>query len=132
MKPAKTWLKRLWSQDRRKAERYGAPWLVAYYWDGAAASPHMIDNISVAGLYLLTEKRWYPGTLVMMTVQRTGDTANVHSERSIAVQSKVIRSGTDGVGLAFVFPEPEKSRRAQALSSTADQKTFSEFLCRFQ
>ena len=69
---------------------------------------HMVyRDISPSGLYLLTEGRWYPGTMVMLTLQKNGEIV-AGSEQSIAVEAKVIRSGDDGVGLAFVLPERRK------------------------
>src|ERR1700723_2231485 len=102
MSPVKSWFEQLMSRDRRRTRRYEAPRLVAYYWDGATPQAHRIRDISSTGFYLLTEERWYAGTLVTMTLQRTGS-ADTGSERSIAVQAKVVRSSTEGVGLSFVL-----------------------------
>jgi PilZ domain len=132
MKPAKSWLKRLWSLERRKADRYRAPPLVAYYWDGAVPLPHIIEDISTTGLYLVTERRWYPGTQVMLTLQRTDQSTYLDSERSIVVQAKVVRWCPDGVGVEFVLPETEESRKEQALFHAADQKAISQFVSQFR
>src|SRR5271154_4199701 len=103
MKAEKNWLGRLLSpsHDRRGAERRGAPSLVAYYWDGAAPTAHPISDISGNGFYLLTQDRWYPGTMVTMTLQRVDEAGSRPAERSLSVQAKVIRSGVDGVGFGF-------------------------------
>jgi hypothetical protein len=97
------WFARSSSNDRRRTERYTAPHLAAYYWTGAQTPPHSVRDISSTGTYLVTEDRWHPGTLLMITLQKPATAADNRSSRSIRVQSKVIRSGTDGVGLAFVF-----------------------------
>jgi hypothetical protein len=108
---------------------------VAHYWDGAAPAAHTIRDISANGLYLLTEQRWYPGTLVMMTLQRK-DSFDGEADRSITVQSKVVRSGADGVGLAFIAEEHENARPAGGSSLdenqffTAGRKAINKFLQR--
>ena len=124
----KSWLEELMSQDRRKNQRQISPPLVAYYWDGASPSAHPIRDISPTGLYLLTEQRWYPGTMITMTLQRIGN-ANSASGDSVAVQSKVVRLGADGVGLAFVRPPKLHSRQGESpLHFEADKKTLAKFL----
>ena len=70
-RPPKSWLQRWWSPDPRRAPREPAKGLAAYYWTGAPPAAHSIRDISSTGLYVVTEERWYPGTLVLMTLQRT-------------------------------------------------------------
>lgn len=129
MKLVKNWFEELMSHDRRRAKRHDASSLVAYYWDGAAPAAHPIRDISSTGFYLVTEQRWYPGTMVMMRLQRN-TSADAGSEGSIAVQAKVVRAGEDGVGLAFVLPEPRNGHRPRDLSDQgpADKKTLVRFL----
>jgi hypothetical protein len=102
VKPPRHWLDRWWSPDPRKAPRVPAPGLAAYYWTGAAPEARNIRDISSTGLYVVTEERWYPGTLVLMTLQRT-DSGEESTERSISVHSRAVRWGNDGVGLQFVL-----------------------------
>ena len=92
--PEMHWFARSSSKDRRSTERYSAPHLAAYYWTGAHAPPHSVRDISSTGTYLVTEDRWHPGTLLMITLQKPVTAADTRSSRSIRVQSKVIRSGT--------------------------------------
>jgi hypothetical protein len=127
MKALKRLFGKVFSRDRRTAERLPAADLSAYYWTGAAPAHHGIRDISSTGFYLVTEERWYPGTLVMMTLQKTGDTPD-GSERSIAVQSKAVRWGTDGVGLEFILPDGKGRRDDTALRSGADRKSLDRFL----
>ncbi|MGB6690348.1 MAG: PilZ domain-containing protein, partial [Terracidiphilus sp.] len=93
------------------------------YWTGAAPQAHNIRDISSTGLYVVTEERWYPGTLVLMTLQRTDDGEEV-SERSIAVMSRAVRWGEDGVGLQFILPKAQDPRRGDGV----DRKTLEKFL----
>jgi hypothetical protein len=122
-KPPKSWLERFWSPDPRRAPRDTSPRLAAYYWTGAAPEAHNIRDISSTGLYVVTEERWYPGTLVLMTLQRTDDGEEV-TERSVAVLSRAVRWGEDGVGLQFILPKSQDPKR----SDGADRKTMEKFL----
>jgi len=122
-KPPKSWLERFWSPDPRRAPRDTSPRLAAYYWTGAAPEAHSIRDISSTGLYVVTEERWYPGTLVLMTLQRTDDGEEI-TERSVAVLSRAVRWGEDGVGLQFILPKGQSPRRNDGV----DKKTLEKFL----
>lgn len=122
------WLDRWWSPDPRKAPREPAPGLAAYYWNGSAPEPHGIRDISSTGLYVVTEERWYPGTLVLMILQRT-DKGEEVAERSIAVLSRAVRWGQDGVGLQFVLADEKSGKQASSATALgADRKEFERFL----
>jgi hypothetical protein len=123
---------RLFSKERRKADRQPFPQLAAYYWDGGAPKEHRIRDISSTGLFLITEERWYPGTLVVMTLQKS-DAAEVSPTHSISVQSRAIRWESDGVGLEFILPDFGDSRRGQnILAEGTDRKTLEKFLQGFR
>ena len=119
------------SEHRRRAQRHTEPRLVAFYWDGAAPQPRYIRDVSNTGFYLLTDQRWYPGTLITMTLQRT-EKSDDGSKSSVAVQAKVIRLGEDGVAVAFVFTKAEDAHRVTSIVAggvgLADRKTLDLFL----
>ena len=133
-KPPKSWLERWWSPDPRKAPdlrkapRGGIPGLAAYYWTGAAPKAHSIKDISSTGLYVVTEERWYPGTLILMTLQET-DNGQEGSGHSISVHSRAVRWGNDGVGLQFIPQSTQTGQKPQnPAAAGADQKELDEFL----
>jgi hypothetical protein len=127
-RPPKNWLQRWWSPDPRKAPRDQAPGLAAYYWNGAPPKPHNIRDISSTGLYLVTEERWYPGTLVLMTLQNTA-CGDERTERTISVHSRAVRWGADGVGLQFVVSKAHNPPPGVNLKATgADEKDLERFL----
>lgn len=112
VRPPQNWLQRWWSPDPRRAPRERAPGLAAYYWNGAAPKAHPVKDISATGLYVVTEERWYPGTLILMTLQNTRAGEEI-SERSIAVLSRAVRWGNDGVGLQFVLNDEDKPSKGK-------------------
>lgn len=103
-RPPKNWLERWWSPDPRKAPREIDPRMAAYYWTGARPVAHSIRDISSTGLYVVTEERWYPGTLVLMTLQKK-DSVETAAEHSILVHSRAVRWGNDGMGLQFIVAD---------------------------
>jgi hypothetical protein len=128
MKPGKSWFESLFSNDRREAERSPGPPLLAYYWDGAAPVPHKVRDINLSGMYLLTDRRWYPNTLITMTLMRS-DKQAADPERSIVVTTRVVRADNDGVGLAFILPRSSKPRDPDStFAPQADKKLLSKFL----
>jgi hypothetical protein len=86
------------SSDRRKAARHAIPGLVTYF--SNSQEPFGVKSISTEGFYVMTEERWPVGTSVLVGLQIVNPSDN-QIVAMIAVQSKVIRLGTDGVGFAF-------------------------------
>jgi hypothetical protein len=117
----KSLFEKWFSDDRRKLGRQPSPQLVAYYFTGAAPVGYPVRDISLTGLYLLTDERWRPGTVIMMTIQRM-DEVEESADRSIALHAKVVRWGEDGVGFAFALSD---SRSGNQL---ADKKVLHRFL----
>jgi len=110
--PPKSWLKRLLStepSDPRKASRTALSWLVAYFFTGGRPIAHAIRDISVTGMYVFTEERWYPGTVVRMTLT---DKRDQTTERSFTINAEVVRSAVDGVGFQFVLKDAMNPRPA--------------------
>jgi len=95
--------------DRRIARRKRWPRLVAYDSTGGTLEVHGVKDMSATGLYLITEERWPLGTQVTMTLQRTDGLDADPRNNAIAVQLRVMRWGSDGVGLSFVQSEAEES-----------------------
>lgn len=127
VRPPRGWLERWWSPDPRKAPREAAPGLAAYYWTGGPPEAHQIKDISATGLYVVTEERWYPGTLVLMTLQNSAFGEEV-AERTICVHSRAVRWGKDGVGLQFVLQKDP----GDPTMGAADRKALDKFLQRLR
>jgi hypothetical protein len=112
---------------RKKGRRDGLP-LIAHYWDGGPPAPHRVRDISPHGLFLETEQRWYPGTFVMLTLQRE-DLPESDPCRNITVNARVVRFASDGVGFSIVSAEKTTSESGHHLRlGGADQKRFERFV----
>ena len=138
VKPPMSWLKRWWSPDprtapdQRNAPRETPQGLAAYYWTGAAPSAHSIKDISSTGLYVVTEERWYPGTLILMTLKAAGDKEEGF-EHAIAVHSRAVRWGNDGVGLQFIPQDAPAARNGlNPLVNGVNRRELDQFLERLR
>jgi Flp pilus assembly protein TadG len=122
----------IFAEDRRQAQRLQSLPLVAFYWDGKEPVAHAVLNISSSGLYLLTDQRWYPGTVVTVILQRAKAT-DTDPDRAISVHGKVVRSASDGVGLEFIWSrDHDPLRRDDYPAQEADLKTFKGFIKNLQ
>ncbi len=121
------WFDRLMWTDRRTDERVGYPPLVVYYWEGSKSEPHQVRDASSSGLFLLTKDRWYLGTVVTMTIQRTR-TSDSDPMRSITLNARVVRAVEEGVGLAFEVPMEARKVDDEASSIEVTMKAVTTFL----
>jgi hypothetical protein len=128
----KSWLQRWLNPEPdkpRKAPRVALAGLSAYFWTGGAPQAYAIWNISSTGLYVVTEERWYPGTLVQMTLKKSAGEASAEITISLLVRAN--RWGNDGVGLSFVVRDPRNPRAADSIQEGAiDREVLNEFLAR--
>jgi hypothetical protein len=108
--------------DTKRAARQTAHGFVAHYWSGAAARRDDIKDISSTGLYLLTEERWLPGTVIALTLQMRSPLEEI-SERRITIRAKTVRWGEDGVGFSFVLPEDNEARPWKFLLESAAEQS---------
>jgi len=114
--------------DRRWGKRRSSPGLAVYYWDGGTPKPHGIRDISLSGVYLLTQEPLFPGAMLLLTMQRE-DLDESDSDQWIAVHALVIRRDTTGVALSFVFPKTRDSRlRASSFGNGATREEMARFL----
>jgi hypothetical protein len=133
-KAPKSWLERWWSPDPRKApelrkaSRDAVPGLAAYYWTGGAPKAHPVRDVSSLGLFVVTEERWYPGTLILMTLQELESGTQI-VEHSVSVHSRAVRWGDDGVGLQFIPQDaPPAVKGMNPLVHGVDKKELERFL----
>ena len=99
--------------DPRKTGRMPVSGLVAHFFTGGAPEAHEIRDVSATGLYVVTKERWYPGTVIRMTLTWP-DTGQAPSDRSITVFARAVRWGNDGVGLEFQVDSRGRPSRGQA------------------
>jgi CheY-like chemotaxis protein len=129
VKPTKNWLQRWWSLDPpepRKAPRETFPHIAAHFWTSGIPVEHGVRDISLTGLYVITDERWFPDTLVRLTLIDSEESA---SKNSITANTRVVRWGNDGVGLTFVMKNEKDLRRGQTpLGGGLDRKELNRFL----
>ncbi len=94
-------------EDPRIVTRESLPGLIAYYFTGGTPAAQEVRDISPTGVYIVTTERWYPGTVVRLTLT---DRRDPRVERSLTVNAKAVRFGSDGVGLEFILDEQKKRR----------------------
>jgi hypothetical protein len=116
--------------DPRRTNRQPVPGLVAHFFTGGAPHAHEVRDVSATGLYVVTTERWYPGTVIRMTVTKP-DLGLSPAERSITIHARSVRWGNDGVGLEFVVSPPSKGKRGQESAlDPIDGEQLSRFLKR--
>jgi hypothetical protein len=128
-KPAKSWLQKFLSPDPpepRKSARESIEGLVAYFFTGGPPMPHPIRDISENGVFVYTQERWYPGTMVRVTL---ADSLEKSCARSITLNMLVVRANDDGVGLSFVLENPNgRNQRIQGMLTGAGSLEVQRFL----
>jgi hypothetical protein len=82
--------------------------VVALYTNGGPVEPHIVQSLSKKGAVVQTEDRWYPGTIVDMTLKYDNHYAKLSkmgkaASDSLHVRAKVVGSAEDGVRVEFVF-----------------------------
>jgi hypothetical protein len=98
--------------DRRRAQRLAHPAILAFYSAGTEPAPHRIRDVSRTGAYMYTVERWYPGTLLQVTLDIDPGEVEVESSAkdvsSITLWSRIVRHGDDGVGMEFVLVQKKR------------------------
>jgi hypothetical protein len=116
----------------RRAERRNSPELSAYHWNGSVPQQDPIRDISSTGAFLVTHKRWEPGELISLTLQRKGPFEK-SPEHRILVQARAVRWEENGVAVSFVLPAGADLRLWQSpLKSSADQSEPEDILREFR
>jgi hypothetical protein len=85
--------------DQRIAARHSMPSLIAYPGVVRYSNECSVRDISVAGLYMITDDRWNIGTGFPITLERTDEAG---MGQTLTVKSTVVRSGEDGVAFTFI------------------------------
>ena len=120
---------RLWLDslaERREYRRMLIP-VVASCWTGGAGSSFAVKDVSPTGAYIVTDDKWYHGTIVNMAFQY--DPAYLHvahiggnSGATVQMRAKVLRHGPDGVGVQFVYLNNDERLRFQSFLEGAQVK----------
>lgn len=96
-------LQRFGEPEHRRAERWPATGLSAFYGIDTATKPARIKDVSISGVYLLTEARFTADQAVALILRLDKEPAE-NSDLRISLRTRAAWQGTDGVGLEFVLP----------------------------
>ena len=122
------WLSKLFAApNRRRSKRHVSPPLMAFYWDGEASKPHSVPDISQTGLFVRTPDRWYPRTLLRVTLQRPAADSE-QADDTITLLCRVVRTGDDGVGMAIMLAGQDQSDSGASVGSLATPKQLKKFI----
>lgn len=102
--------------DPRKGLREDLPGLIAYFFTGGSPVAQRVRDISMAGMYIITNESWYLGTVVRVTLT---DRDHPTAERTLTVNAQAVRQGTDGVGLEFILEKQDE--HGTVLSQTMER-----------
>jgi hypothetical protein len=95
------------NRERRRTPRCIGPEILVHYWDGSAPNGRHIRDVSQNGAYIYAPEPWYVGTIMRLILQgyRTAmrKDGTVAPMASTCVPARVVRHGSDGVAVEFVF-----------------------------
>ena len=95
-----------------RAPRRIKPELVVHYWDGSAPEGRQLRDVSQSGAYIYTSERWYVGTIIRIILQghstTTREDGTTAPTASTCIAARVVRHGSDGVAVEFVFRNKEE------------------------
>jgi hypothetical protein len=114
------------SQERRRVPRRTKPEIVAYYWDGAPPQSRQIRDVNHNGAYIRTPERWYVGTIIRLILQgyqtAMRKDGTIVPVASTCVPARLVRHGSDGVAVEFVFRDKREKETFQTfLTGIPDQ-----------
>ncbi len=93
--------------ERRKCERFPAGDIHAFCWNGIEQKCLKIKDASLTGFFFLDSEQWLPGKTLSLVLQSRSFSDCVEP-RQVCLQSRVVRSTADGVGVTFVPEGIEK------------------------
>jgi hypothetical protein len=107
-------LQRLGQPEQPRAERWPATGLSALYGVDSASKPAAIKDVSVSGVYLLTEERFAANQSIALILRLDGAPEG-SEELQIFLRTRAAWQGEDGVALEFVLPPGMNSDLCGAL-----------------
>ncbi len=86
-----------------------------YFWEGTASVPHGVQDLSVKGAEMFTSDKWYPGTIINLTLQCGGQTAGDGATtcKALSMRSRVVAHSQDGVRLEFLYLSQQEREAAR-------------------
>lgn len=99
--------------------------IVARFWNGGASTPYQMKKVTPRGAFIVDSDRWYPGTIIAMTLQY--DPLSVKTpgpdERvsaSVCMHAKVTALWPGGADVQFVFLNEQEVHRFKEFLAIAE------------
>ena len=115
--------------ERRKIIRLVLQGLQAYEADGESTKRYTVRDICPPGLYIQTDRQWQEGDALSLVLVKENATDSDH-EHSVSIQARVIRRDSEGVGVAFVFPEGTEFQPWQRAKTKRSDESEADFILR--
>jgi hypothetical protein len=101
-------------EEPRRAPRGEQPEVLVHYWDGSVPAGRHVRDISESGAYIYTPERWYVGTIIRIILQgyqtAVREDGTTGPKASICIPARIVRHGSDGVAVEFVFQSEEEGQ----------------------
>ena len=118
----RAWVRRL--SGRKESGNVQIP-LVAFFWNGSVPKRYEVRKVTLDSAYVVTDDKWYPGTILTMTFQYDPyylqvAPINGNGKASLRMRAKIVDFGHDGVGVRFIFLNKDERRRFECFLSGAE------------
>ena len=115
--------------ELRSSPRLVQHGMIAYEKQGDGLSPMEARDVSPAGVFLRTKKRWQLQKVFTLTLQSKGASENDFQSR-VNVKVEAVRNDEEGVGLAWVFPRSARFEPWRRLHAKKSDESDIQFFIR--
>lgn len=115
--------------ERRKIIRLLLEGLQAYETNGDRSKRYEIRDVCPTGFCLRTQKKWKPGQLVSLMLEKKGTSEKDRIHR-VRIRARVVRCDEDGAGLEFVFPKGTEFEPWKRAKTKQADETEADFILR--
>jgi hypothetical protein len=109
-------------KELRRSRRFETSGVVASYWNGGAARPQPVRDLSLTGTRVETPDRYYPDTLIYVCLE-AGAGAEPAPEDSFGLWARVVRRVPDGLGLEFVFEDRQELKEFRRFLARVEHRS---------
>jgi hypothetical protein len=115
--------------ERRSIIRLLVQGLIAYRLDDDEKRVYGVRDVSPTGLYLRTQEKWRPGSVVSLVLQQKSAT-DEQCEKRVRVDLKAVRCDENGAGFSWVWPEGVEFEAWKRVHTKRSDETDSDYFLR--